>query len=98
MEPLPPVNLDEPMTAELNEREIQESADFDWATTDPEVQQKYAGLYVAVNRKKVWGSGKTLGDAVRSALAAPGCPGREHLATPYIIGDGGHHCNIGGVE
>jgi len=74
------------LPAELTEQERQLSADSDWALRDPEVRRRYAGLFVAVHRKTVLGSGKTIGDAVQEALGRPNCPPRQALAKVYVEG------------
>ena len=72
--------------ADMDERELQMREDYDWCLRDPEVQVTYAGQVVAVHRKKVWGAGKTHGEATQAALAQPGCPPRECLAKVVIEG------------
>jgi hypothetical protein len=72
--------------SELNEQERQLSEDYDWCLRDPAIQRAYAGQVVAVHRKKVWGAGKTHGEAIQAALAQPGCPPREALAKVVIEG------------
>jgi hypothetical protein len=69
----------------LDERERQASEDYDWALREPGLRPQYLGLFVAVHKKTVWGSGKTIGDAVRDAQAKPECPPRQCLAVPYIF-------------
>jgi hypothetical protein len=72
------------LSNELTETERQVDEDYDWAQREPGLRPQYVGLFVAVHRKTVWGSGKTIGDAVREALAKPGCPTRQELAKVYI--------------
>jgi hypothetical protein len=72
--------------AELTERERQLSQDYDWCLQDPAIQRTYAGQVVAVHQKKVWGAGKTHGEATQAALGQPGCPPREALAKVVIEG------------
>jgi hypothetical protein len=72
------------LPAELDERERQLRDDYDWARGDQRVREQYAGLFVAVHRKAVLGSGQTPGDAVREALTKPDCPARQALAKVYV--------------
>ena len=72
--------------SELDERERQLSEDYDWCLGEAAVQRTYAGQVVAVHRKKVWGAGKTHGEAVQAVLAQPGCPPREALAKVVVEG------------
>lgn len=71
----------------LDERERQVLDDYEWALRDEEVQKKYAGRFVAVYKRRVWGVGDTHGEAYRAALGEPGAPpGREFFAKVYIEG------------
>jgi hypothetical protein len=81
-----PITPPLPLSAELDERERQLAEDYDWALRDQGVRFQYAGLFVAVHRKAVLGSGKTPGDAVREALTKPTCPSRQALAKVYVEG------------
>jgi hypothetical protein len=75
-----------PFPPDLDERERAVLADYDWAVWDPEIQQKYAGRFIAVFDRQVLGVGDTHGDACRAAMQHPGCPGRERLAKVYVNG------------
>jgi hypothetical protein len=70
----------------LDERERQLREDYEWCLRDAEAQRAYAGQVVAVHQKKVWGAGKTHGEALQAALARPGCPPRECLAKVFVEG------------
>jgi hypothetical protein len=70
----------------LNDQERQLRDDYDWCLRDPAIQAEYAGQVVAVHQQKVWGAGKTHGEATQAALAQPGCPPHEALARVYIEG------------
>jgi hypothetical protein len=68
----------------LDERERQVDEDYDWALREPGLRPQYVGLFVAVHKKTIWGSGKTIDDAVSDAQGKPGCPPRRDLAKVYV--------------
>src|SRR5436309_8813417 len=62
----------------------EEADEYDWATNDPQVKEKYGGLVVAVRHHKVWGAGKTYDAAIEQALNTPGCPPEEELVLAIV--------------
>jgi Family of unknown function (DUF5678) len=57
-----------------NEEFLQCCADMDWALYDPEVQQRYAGKYVAVHKKQVLAVGDDLLAVYAEAEEKTGLP------------------------
>jgi hypothetical protein len=63
----------------LNERELAQRADCEWALADEEVRARYGGQVVAVLGRQVWGVGDSYPKAWVAAITA-GCTSPEDLA------------------
>ncbi len=72
--------------AALTAREQQVWDDFEWVLHDPSVQREYAGRFVVVNRRTIWGAGKDLASALDAASRTPECPPRDELAKVFVEG------------
>jgi hypothetical protein len=57
----------------------QHDLDHEWALSDPQILKDYAGKFLAVCRRKVWGSGKDFEDALADARRQANCPDRDDL-------------------
>jgi hypothetical protein len=69
---------------------------WEWVEHDPEVNQLYGGLVVAVHKRKIWGAGTTYKAARLDALKKPDCPPEDELIfipvpglPPELQGSGG---------
>jgi hypothetical protein len=71
---------------ELNEREREVHAGYDWVLHDPGVQSEHAGQVVAVHQRRVVGVGQNHWDALQAALRSPGCPPRDEIALVFVEG------------
>jgi hypothetical protein len=71
---------------ELNEREQQHRADYEWVLHCSDVQQAFAGQVVAVHDRKVWAHGRDHARALEDAFRASNCPAREELALVFVEG------------
>lgn len=60
--------------------------DSEWAWNDPEVRRLYAGLFVAVHARKVWGAGIDEDAAWEDASKKPGCPPEKELRFVPVFG------------
>ena len=60
-----------------------EDDDARWAVSDPEVRRQYAGLVVAVCRRRVWGTGHTEAEAAAAARQHADCPDPDDLL--YVV-------------
>jgi hypothetical protein len=61
--------------------EIEDSGDFDWAVSDPEICRRYQRLVVAVCDRRVWGAGKDAQAAREDARSIPAVPPSTSLST-----------------
>lgn len=59
--------------------------DYEWASTDPQVQREFVGRVVAVCDNKVWGAGRTSQEAIAQAQQNPDCPALERLVLVDVI-------------
>jgi hypothetical protein len=71
---------------ELNEREQQIHADYEWVLHDADVQRTYAGQVIAVHQRRVVAVGANHWEAVQAALRLPDGPPREALAVVFVEG------------
>jgi hypothetical protein len=71
---------------ELNNRERQCNADYEWVLQDLGVQREQAGKVVAVHRRKIVGVGTNHRDALQVALRRPDCPPREEITLVFVEG------------
>jgi hypothetical protein len=72
-----------------------ETADYEWALHDPQVQREYSGKVVAVRGRKVWGAGKNARAAWEEASKVAGCPPLDELLFvvvpgPAVVAGGGN--------
>jgi hypothetical protein len=82
--PLPPEAFAPPTEEELKFRQ-EVSWDMEWAHNDPEVQEWYADMIVAVYRRKVVAAGGEWGKVLEEAERVTGVAG-NHIAVVGIIG------------
>ena len=59
--------------------------DYEWASTDLQVQREFVGRVVAVFDRKVLGAGRTSEEAIAQALQHPDCPARARLVLVDVI-------------
>ena len=71
---------------ELNERERQVQADYEWVLHDATIQREQAGKVVAVHRHRIVAVGKDHREAIEKALRRPECPPREEIAVVFVEG------------
>ena len=74
-----PLELSGPLTDE----EIEVGLDMEWAYNDPEVQERYPDMIVAVYRRKVVAVGEDWGKVLEEAERVTGVPG-NHIAVLAI--------------
>jgi hypothetical protein len=72
-------------SAPPTEEEIEVSRDMEWALNNPEVQQRYPDMIVAVYRRKVVAAGGDWGKVLEEAERVTGFPG-NHIAVVGVIG------------
>jgi hypothetical protein len=71
---------------DLNERERQLHADYEWVLHDLALQREQAGKVVAVYRRRILAVGKNHREAIQEALRGPDCPPREEIALVFVEG------------